>query len=170
MTPLREVACPGCGLRMPASDNASYDGYFNTSGECWSVFTEVLGAEYNDPFIFGKAHQLTVDTYAIQHAGGGHPDKSITIHVSGLYLVLERGLPPTQVPRRLKRIADTVREWPHYPPPGAPTALTVCDVALADSAEEHVTRVREWASLVWDAWSPYHGGVAEFVRKHTDLD
>ena len=81
MTPQREVPCPGCGLRMPASENASYDGYYNTSGECWSVFTEVLGAEYDNPFIFGKAHQLTVDTYAIQHAGGEHPDKSVMIHL-----------------------------------------------------------------------------------------
>ncbi len=84
MTPQQEVACPGCGLRMPASENASYAGYFNTSAECWSVFTEVLGAEYSNPFIFGKVHQLTVDTYAIQHAGGAHPDKSfLTMMESG---------------------------------------------------------------------------------------
>ncbi len=30
MTPPQEVECPGCGLRMPASADASYDGYFKS--------------------------------------------------------------------------------------------------------------------------------------------
>ena len=28
---------------MPANDSAIYDGYYNTSAECWTVYTEVLG-------------------------------------------------------------------------------------------------------------------------------
>ena len=83
MTALRESTCPGCGLRMPVSEGAAYDGYYNTSPECWSVYTEVLGAEYSNPVLFGQVHQLTVDTYAVQHPGGLHPDKSIAIHLAG---------------------------------------------------------------------------------------
>ena len=37
MTDLRESTCPGCGLRMPVSDTAAYEGYYNTSPECWDV-------------------------------------------------------------------------------------------------------------------------------------
>jgi len=38
-----ESVCPGCGLKMPRRDNALYDGGYNTSPECWDVFTEVIG-------------------------------------------------------------------------------------------------------------------------------
>ena len=56
------------------------DSYYNASPECWAVYTEGLGAEYSHAVIFGQVHQWTVDTYAVQHAGGSHPDKSIDIH------------------------------------------------------------------------------------------
>src|ERR1041384_6466827 len=70
------TTCPGCGLEMPARPDAPPDGYYNTTRECWSVFTEVVGAEFANALLFGRAHQLTVDTYAVQHAGGPHPDNS----------------------------------------------------------------------------------------------
>lgn len=75
--------CPGCGLAMPLGDTTVYDGYFNTSPECWSVFTEVVGHEFGNAVVFGQVHQLTVDAYAVQHAGGSHPDKSIAVHLVG---------------------------------------------------------------------------------------
>jgi hypothetical protein len=56
-----ECVCPGCGLRMPRSRDAAYDGYFSTSPECGSVFTEVLGMEFGDTALSGRVHQLTVD-------------------------------------------------------------------------------------------------------------
>jgi len=40
-----ERACPGCGLRMPASAVPLGDTYYNTSAECWSVFGEVLARD-----------------------------------------------------------------------------------------------------------------------------
>jgi len=70
---------------MPASARAAYQGYYNTSPECWDVYTEVLGSEFSNPVLFGQVHQLSVDTYAVQHAGGAHPDKSIAIHVCGTF-------------------------------------------------------------------------------------
>src|SRR5258706_9429501 len=100
-----ESRCPGCGLSMPPIGAATYDGYFNTSQECWSVFTEVIGAEFSNAALFGQVHQLTVDAYAVQHAGGRHPHKSVCIHLTGLYLVLERGRPPPSVPPHLPELA-----------------------------------------------------------------
>ena len=87
-----ESLCRGCALRMPRRPEASYDGDFDTSAECWDVFTEVIGKEFSNAVLFGQVHQLTVDAYAAQHAGGNHRDKSVMIHLSGLYLVLDRGL------------------------------------------------------------------------------
>ena len=57
---------------MPEDPAANYRAYFNASPECWSVFTEVLGSEFSSALLFGQVHQLTVDTYAVQHAGGKH--------------------------------------------------------------------------------------------------
>ncbi len=146
--------CPGCGLEMPLSER-SYDRKFNASAECWSVFEEVLAREFQDAVLFGQVHQLTVDAYAVQHAGGQHPDKSVCIHLVGLHLVLERGLAPVRVPPLLQRLARRA-SWPHLDPPAQRESLTVRDVALAGSPQDHASRVREWAAQVWRAWSAHH--------------
>jgi len=146
--------CPGCGLEMPLSGR-SYNRKFNASAECWSLFEEVLAAEFQNPVLFGWVHQLTVDTYAVQHAGGQHPDKSVCIHLTGLYLMLERGVPPVRVPALHKRLASR-KSWPQLDPPKQHATMTVYDVAVADSPQTHARRVRKWAEAVWRVWSPYH--------------
>ena len=127
-----ETRCPGCCLLMPVSDTAVYEGYYNASPECWSVFTEVVGSEFNNAVLFGQVHQLTVDAYAAQHAGGAHPDRSVVIHLSGLYLVFERGVPPTRVPRCHQRFANVVEVWPNFVPPDDRGTTTVFDVCLVN--------------------------------------
>ena len=152
MSPTR--ACPGCGIEMPRSE-LHYDRKFNASAECWSLYEEVLTAEYQNAVLFGQVHQLTVDAYAVQHAGGVHPDKSVCIHLAGLCLVLEGGVAPVEVPPRLQVLARRA-SWPHLVPPAERAILTVYDVALADSPESHARRVREWAAQVWQVWAPHH--------------
>jgi hypothetical protein len=166
MTSPHEITCPGCGLRMPASERASFDGYYNASAECWSVYTEVLGAEYSNAVLFGQIHQLTVDAYAVQHAGGPHPDKSVDIHLSGLYLVLEQGVHPMSVPKLLQTLAETVDPWPRFIPPADRGSLTIFDVALSGSDEQHSTAVREWARVVWQSWAEHHAAVAGLVARY----
>lgn len=159
----RTTTCPGCGLEMPRSGRV-YDRKFNASAECWSVFEEVIGEEFGNAVLFGQVHQLTVDAYAVQHAGGGHPDKSVAIHLVGLSLVLEHGLAPTQVPPLLQRLAGR-ESWPRLDPPAERAALTVFDVGLADSPQEHARIVREWAEQVWSAWSPHHATAHELAAE-----
>lgn len=166
MSSAEDRVCPGCGLQMPLSHSAVYDGYFNTSPECWSVFTEVLASEFGNAVLFGRVHQLTVDTYAVQHAGGLHPDKSVAVHLSGLHLALERGVPPVQVAPLLQRIAAGVNVWPHLEPPQNSGPITIFDVALASSMEDHMAAVRKWARQVWSAWSAAHEQIAAFVDRH----
>jgi hypothetical protein len=152
---------------MPQRPGATNDTYYNASPECWSVYTEVLGAEYSHAVIFGQVHQLTVDAYAVQHAGGPHPDKSVDIHLSGLHLTLVQGIKPPLVPPLLQRIAGANTEWPHFTPPRVQWTMTVLDVALAAGEfEEHIRGVRAWSASVWDAWSMHHGSIAAFVAKH----
>ena len=160
--------CPGCGLEMPEGQ-ATYDQYYNASAECWSVYTEVLGAEFQNAPLFGQVHSLTVDTYAAQHAGGPHPDKSVFIHLSGLYLVLEHGVASTNVPPYHQRLAASIKVWPHFAPPESCGPLTVFDVATAGSSEEHARIVRRWAAQVWQAWRDHHAAIADLVSRHVEL-
>jgi hypothetical protein len=155
--------CHGCELELPRGDKV-YEGDFNASPECWAVFGQVLAAEFQHPVLFGQVHELTVDTYAVQHAGGRHRDKSVGVHLVGLYLVLERGIAPTDAPRYMQRMARVVTSWPHFQPPLEVGPLTVLDVARAGSDLEHAERVRQWAAQLWRAWSPHHAAAAELAK------
>jgi hypothetical protein len=158
--------CPGCGLEMPLSER-TYDRKFNASAECWSLFEEVIAAEFQNAVLFDQVHQLTVDTYTVQHAGGQHPDKSVCVHLVGLYLKLERDVPPVKVPPLLQRLAIRT-SWPHLIPPEERAPLTVYNVALADTSQVHALRVREWAAEVWRVWGPYHDIARELAKNLFD--
>jgi uncharacterized protein DUF5946 len=149
---------------MPHRDAAISHGYINASPECWLVYTEVLATEYSNAVLFGQVHQLTVDAYAVQHAGGRHPDKSIDVHLCGLYLAFVKGAKPVTVPPILQRIVPTVDVWPHFTPPPQISSITVFDVALTKAMSDHIETVQRWARLVWDAWSEHHEAVAELAR------
>jgi hypothetical protein len=159
------VECPGCGLQLPAKEGAVYDGYFNTCAECWIAFGEVVGREFSNPALFGAVHTLTVDAYAVQHAGPPHPDKSVSVHLCGLHWRLVEGRPAGQVPRLMKRMADVPREWPHFKPPADRGALTIGDVLPATEPAQHGESVRAWASEVWRTWSAHHAAIADFARR-----
>jgi hypothetical protein len=141
---------------LPADPRSDTHRYFNASPECWAVFGEVLAAEYSDATLFAAAHQLSVDSYAVQHAGGAHPHKSVAIHLVGLCLVVEAGLRPTDVPSRLQSLATTTVAWPELEVPSMRWRLTVLDVALID---EPAMVVRAWAEEVWQAWSSVHATI-----------
>ena len=129
------------------------------------VFTEVIGAEFGNAVLFGQVHQITVDTYAVQHAGGPHPDKSMAVHLAGMYLVQEQGVPPTRVPKLLQQLVSRAESWPHFPPPADRGRLTIFDVAMAVGLEGHIGAAREWGASVWRSWQ-HHAEVAAFVSRH----
>ena len=160
---MTETTCPGCGLRMPASDKP-YDGKFNASAECYSVFTEVIGAEFSNVVLFSQAHQVTVDAYAVQHAGGPHPDKSVDIHFAGLHLHFAHGVKPTAIAPMLQALATRTTHWPHLEPPAFRGSMTIFDVAIAES---HIDAVRAWSRGVWEAWSQHHDAIAELLRNES---
>jgi len=164
-----QTICPGCGLTMPGRETTPTRSYYNTSAQCWDLYTEVLGTEYSNAVLFGQVHQLTVDAYAVQHAGGPHPDKSLAVHLFGLYLALEKGIRSPGIPPLLQRLATAIKIWPHYEPPVGNVTLTVFDVAFCDSTEDHIRIVREWAQSVWDCWSEYHNEVARLVSHHLEI-
>ena len=156
--------CPGCGLVRQASGFV-YDRKFNASAECWALFEQVIAEEFQNAPLFGRAHQITVDAYAVQHAGGRHPDKSVCVHLAGLYLTMERGVAPADVPLRLQRLASRMTSWPHFEVPAARASLTVHDVVLASgAAEAHIRAVQAWGRGVWNAWAAHHDAVRRLLE------
>jgi len=155
---------------MPVKEGATSHRYIHSSPECWDLFTEVLAVEYGNAALFRQIHEFTVDGYAVQHPGGEHPDKSIGIHLCGLYLMLERNIPSAKIPPLHRRLGESVKLWPHFPPPPDLGPVTVFDVALTDSPEEHAETSRQWAQSVWQCWAPHHGAVAEIVGRYLKLD
>ncbi len=159
-----DVSCPGCRLALPRSAK-TYEGYFHCSPECWSVFGEVLEAEFSNVLLFRKVHQLTVDTYAVQHAGGPHPDKSVAVHVVGLCLAQVHGIASPDIAPRLQALASRMKEWPHFEAPIERAATTIFDVAAASSLDEHVDRVRAWSREVWSSWAAHHDAVRALATR-----
>jgi hypothetical protein len=168
MSVVEDSICPGCGLSMPSRHTTAARSYYNGSAECWDLYTEVLATEYGNAFLFGQVHQLTVDAYAVQHAGGPHPDKSVDVHLFGLYLSLEKSIRSPYVPPLLQRLVAAIDIWPHYEPPADRVALTVFDVAMCDSAGDHISVVREWAQAIWQCWRTYHDEVASVIAHHLE--
>jgi len=163
---LPDRICPGCGLLMPENKALTYDGYYTVSPECWSVYTEVLEAEYSNMILFGQIHQLTVDTYAVQHAGGIHKAKSVMVHLAGLYLVYEMGIKPSQVSKLHQRMAHKMKIYPEFTPPEETGKITVFDIAMASDQVEHADLVEKWSKQLWNVWSHVHQDIDFLVQKY----
>jgi hypothetical protein len=158
------VACPGCGVVLPAFDGPVHE-YMESSPACWRAFGEVLAREYSDPRL-SRVHRLSVDSYAIQHPGGDSRQaiQSVGVHLARLCLFLERGLSPAQANAAMLRISQTKSTMSRLIRPGSLGVITVADVLAAHSAEQHTEAVMAWAQSAWDAWSEHH----ETVRKWVD--
>jgi len=146
-----------------AKGDRANDGHYNASGECLDVYNEVLSTEFGHLLLFSQVHQLTVDTYAVQHAGANHKDKSVGVHLVGLHLAFEREVLPREIAPYLQRLATRVQDWPHFRPPTDVGPMTVVDIAMADT-EQHIELVREWANQMWSAWRPHHDAVEELAE------
>lgn len=163
------AVCPGCALVSRSGASVSYEGHYRASPECWAVYADVIGVDFSNVVLFARAHQLTVDAYAAQHAGGEHGDKSVCVHLVGLHLQIEEGLPGPRVAHSLRRFAERVDrrgEWPHFDVPSRTGALTIADVAGAPTMEDHVETVAAWAYAVWDTWIDVHDDVATLALEY----
>lgn len=156
------TACQGCGLVLPERRGPAHP-YLGCSPSCWAVYGEVLAREYGDPAFF-RVHQLTVDTYAVQHPGV--PERrsiqSVALHLITLCLVIEEGTDPSDGPTLHRRLAKRSRfDW--LAPPRPNGRITISDVRGAANAAEHGRLVHAWARDVWAAWAPHHATVRRWI-------
>ena len=163
-SPTDVSACPGCGLVLVVRAAPTHP-YIGASPACWALYGEVLAREYGDPN-YSRLHQVTVDTYAVQHPGV--PERrsiqSVAMHLITLCLVLEDGADPREGPKLHKRLV----RWPgfHWLEPPTPNGqITICDVLQARTSAEHERVVDAWASDVWAAWEHHHATVRDWIAQ-----
>lgn len=159
--------CPGCGLVLPG-DGAPWDPRTLASEACHRLYGEVVGYESQHVVELGRWHQLLVDAYAAQHAGERTPPIAVAFALIGLHLALDEGWDGLQVRDAHRRLAAASRTWPAFGAPASRGNLTIFDVAMVGSPDEHVARLEAWATAVWTAWDGSHDAVRALIRSHAD--
>lgn len=160
------VSCPGCGAAVPDVEETDRHTYMGSAPGCWLAYGEVLAREYGD-IRYMPAHQLTVDTYAVQHPGlpERRSAQSVAIHLVGLCLTLERHRGPLELPRLRQRLAAPKRTFPWLQPPPSVGELTVVDIQDTVTPEAHRALVDRWARSAWEAWSSHHAKVRAWAEE-----
>jgi hypothetical protein len=147
--------CPGCGALLPETDGPTHP-YLGASAACWAVYSEVLAKEYGE-YRYPSCHQLTVDTYSIQHPGtpSRRSIQSVAVHLISLHLVLERGHSSEEATEGIRRALGHGKDFVWLEPPSPFGDLTILDVRKAPDYAQHEATVKRWAESVWLAWSPH---------------
>ena len=136
--------CPGCGVTLPGSGDLH--GRSNASEACWQLYGEVAAHEAAHVAVLGRLHQLTVDTYGAQHAGSSVARIGVAFALIGLRLSLDEGWSGEEVRDAHQYLGAKFKAWPEFAPPAERTWMTVYDVALATSPDEHARLVHRWAA------------------------
>jgi hypothetical protein len=144
--------CFSCGALVQEIDGPVHR-YMDSSPGCWAAFGEVLAREYSD-WRYTKNHRLTVDAYAVQHPGKPSPQtiQSVAVHLTSLYLVLERGMSHQEAAARMQALTKHKAAFFWLEPPATLGSITVRDVLDVESAEAHLHTVERWAHSAWEAW------------------
>ena len=160
--------CPGCGVELPDYDGPTHP-YIGANAACWALYGELLAHEYSE-LGYPECHRITVDAYAVQHPGerGGRTIQTVGTHLSGLYLVIERGLDgPAATALKNKVLAsDPPFQW--LPPPGRNGELTVRDVLQLRHEMSHCDAIEAWGRSVWQSWDLHHDTVRGWVESALD--
>jgi hypothetical protein len=128
----------------------------NASRACWALFGELLARDYSDP-AYRAVHQIVVDAYTAQHAGGAsrREVQSVALCLMTLCLFVEDDVDPALGAALHKRMVAGRPDFVWLAPPLPSGWRTVADVLAARSAAEHCRLVRRWGREVWEAWAPH---------------
>jgi Family of unknown function (DUF5946) len=159
------IKCMGCG-GLFADIQGPTHRYLESSPGCWAAYGEVLAREYSDPAYY-RIHRLTVDAYAVQHTGHPTPQsiQSMAVHLISLCLVLERGVDVQRATAAMQEAVKAKGRFIWLTPPASLGTVNVAHVKAAHNAEEHEKLVHAWIRSAWDAWSPHHPTIREWLPK-----
>lgn len=143
--------CFACGGAFVPVDGPTHK-YMLSSPGCWHAYGALLTREYENPALFGAAHRLTVDAYALQHPGDPSDRRarqSVWVHYAALHLALHKKMDFASIASIMQSLTNSV--FPTLPPAPAHFDVTLADV-LAQGEPNHVTAVRAWADCTFQAW------------------
>jgi hypothetical protein len=164
------IKCCGCRTVIKNITGPKH-AYIGSDAGCWDIFCGVLAKEYTEYNELWQTHRLTVDTYAAQHPGspGRKEIQSVFIHLTRLYLQLERGLNGRQANDVMLNISKFKEQYVWLDPvPDFEGTVNIIDVAGAKNLDEHKHAVEKWARSVWNAWEKHHDTIKYFVE-HNNL-
>jgi hypothetical protein len=149
---MAEDNCPECGAPV-AGGRAG----------CQALFEEVGLRAFSDAR-YGAVHRLVVDAYAMQHPEPYcHSAKSYAAHLTGLCCGVERGGNPG--------VYRAINQWLNGKAPidkpqvlTSRGQLTIANLRVVSSAEEHIKRAREWAKSVWEAYGAQHELARQWIE------
>lgn len=143
--------------------------YIGSDAGCWDIFCSVLAKEYLEYNELWQTHGFTVDAYAAQHPGSPNRKEiqSVFMHLTRLYLQLEKGLRGSEANLAMKNIIKHKNEYVWLSPvPDFSGTVNVSNVAKAKDINEHKVIIEKWAWSVWNAWSEHHDTIKYFVQKN----
>lgn len=158
------VPCMGCGGLFPKIEGPTHR-YMESSPGCWAAYGEVLAREYNNPSAYAQTQRLGVDAYAVQHPGqpSAQSIQSVAVHLIRLCLLLECGLEMSRANEAMLRATEQKKDLVWLPPPPMRGAITVADVHQTMDPAEHAMRSRQWAESAWEAWTPHHSQIRQWL-------
>lgn len=163
MTPVNGlIACIGCGARVADLDGPTHR-YLGASPGCWALYGELLAAESLVREL-APMQRLTINTYAVQHPGvpSQQTKQSLWVHLAGLCLVLERGMPANRTTVLMASLAGR-RSFEWLTPPEPPWPRTILDVQAARTLDKYDQAVAEWSVSTWLAWQAHHDAIRAVV-------
>jgi len=155
-----DIICPGCRLKLK-NESLLPNERFNASRECFKLFTNLSGytlSNNNEQFI----HQLIVDAYSAEHAGGCTKNITVMFALIGLYLVVERNYTGRQVQLLHMRIPK--QNWPYLEPPKHTASIKINDVVNAKTNSQKELLIYRWVSDVWDSWAEQHSYLHKIIN------
>jgi len=162
--PAATEACPGCGDALPVVDGATHP-YVGASSACWTRFAE-LNATLPP---VTPLRRLVTDAYMVQHPGV--PERraiqSVGLHLVGLCLVLEHGLPPDALSGTLQRalVRPPAWRWLGPPVPNGQSTIGALGIAVETGDTGVLALVIDaYVRGVWASWSAWHQVVEGWVR------
>jgi hypothetical protein len=153
--------CPGCGVRLPSVGGA-VDPYAGSSAACWALFEQVRLAQYAEPEANG---QLAVDAYMAQHPGYATASgrRSVLVHLVGLCLAIEHGMPASFVTPALGRVLPGKPDVPALLPVPASYGAAVALAHEATGPDDRPERVERWGRDVWKSWAAHREHVESVI-------
>jgi hypothetical protein len=165
------IPCFACGAKSLNIDGECHE-YMLSSPGCWAMFGEIMAREFSgEKEKYWKAHQFTVDAYALQHIGRKKDKRalnSVNIHLASLYVIFEEGVSFESAPEVRKQFSQYYKgknllEW--LEPPTSFGKLTVFEPWNNENPDLHFEITEQWAKSVWESWSHQHNKIAQLFNQ-----